>query len=1007
MPRSGFHFGDAGHAFSFLFGSTTGVLIIAMVVVLAISLYLGLQDRVTLRIGLRNFVRGGRRTLVLLLGLLIGTAIISSSLVIGDTVNTLTTHFVYISDGKVNEAVYTNEPDGSYAPVPYSFFSDLNNSMENQSGVQGLSPLLFASGDASGLDLNSGVPQTGMNLIGTDANTSSVLGYFTSTGGSTIPGPTNSGVLLDPTAATDLDAKTGDTLNLVGTSGKTLQVTVLGLVQADTRGGFEDSGTGNVFTSLADAQMLLGLPGQVNYIAVTNVQGGDTGVSETQRVMSELNTTVPQVVSSFPAGTLPSGLSGHNILQDDLLSAESSASTFTTIFLVVGLFSIVSGSILVVGIFVLLAEERRGQMGVARAIGMRRRQLVKSYYFEGLAYSAGSALIGTILGVGIALLLMELLSGVLAPGTTATAVLQSFTVLPSTLFTAYVIGFLLTLGTMIITVWYIGRLNIVRAIRNLPEPALTRKSYLKIGILGVLVTLLGLLLVHEGLPTSVDLDIALLGTSLTLIGVALVATAVVPVRYTMTAAGLALIVFWGDYPLRNYLFGTGHPGDVFVFFQEGIFLILGAILLYLFNSDLVMKGISRLVSGKSTRVPVVRVAFSYPAHKRFRTAMTLAIFAMVLFTIVAVASIGSGITTSVDGLVEAQSGGYTMFGASERPINGIAGDIWNNTTIAPKISTVIPFYSNIGLVVGGSGKSEDSFYGDIAAAPTGMPPDENFYTSNHYNFSVTEGGIPAGAVWNEMETNESVAVLSGNYYYSGGGLSFGAPSSQPHISLGEEVNISTFGERSTLSVHVIGFLSESTISAVLVNPEAMLGTLRSNHTSLFLITTSAGANPQVAIDDLKRAFYPEGLQLLDFEQIFAAELQFTVAFLDLLEVFVTLGLVVGIAAIGILSLRAVVERRSEIGMIRALGFTKRRVLITFLIEFSFLALLGIAIGTILGILLSYNISEGISGMFTFTIPWDNIILVVLLSYGLTLLATGGPAYAASKIPPAEALRYSE
>ena len=51
-----------------------------------------------------------------------------------------------------------------------------------------------------------------------------------------------------------------------------------------------------------------------------------------------------------------------------------------------------------------------------------------------------------------------------------------------------------------------------------------------------------------------------------------------------------------------------------------------------------------------------------------------------------------------------------------------------------------------------------------------------------------------------------------------------------------------------------------------------------------------------------------------------------------------LGLVVGVAALGVISARAVVERRQQIGVLRAIGFRRRMVQAAFLLESSFIAL---------------------------------------------------------------------
>ncbi|EQD34070.1 membrane protein containing DUF214, permase predicted, partial [mine drainage metagenome] len=181
-----------------------------------------------------------------------------------------------------------------------------------------------------------------------------------------------------------------------------VSATVQAIVQSDNRGGFQDTtGTGDVFAPLPVAQNLTGLEGAYDYLAVTNVGGlSASGVALTSPVWPALNRSLSQVLASLPP--LPNPPSVHSVLAADLATAESASSTLTTLFLVLGLFSIVAGGILIVGIFAMLAEERRGEIGVARAVGMRRAQLVKSYYFEGLAYSTGSALLGTFLGVGVA-----------------------------------------------------------------------------------------------------------------------------------------------------------------------------------------------------------------------------------------------------------------------------------------------------------------------------------------------------------------------------------------------------------------------------------------------------------------------------------------------------------------------------------------------------------------------------------------------------------------------------
>jgi putative ABC transport system permease protein len=128
----------------------------------------------------------------------------------------------------------------------------------------------------------------------------------------------------------------------------------------------------------------------------------------------------------------------------------------------------------------------------------------------------------------------------------------------------------------------------------------------------------------------------------------------------------------------------------------------------------------------------------------------------------------------------------------------------------------------------------------------------------------------------------------------------------------------------------------------------------------------------------------------------------------LLRGFMGLGLVVGICALGVIAARSVVERRQQIGMMRALGFQSGQVRLVFLIESSFIALLGIGVGVALGLAFSGtlidNIREGFPGL-EYRVPWSALLLVIVVGYAASLLTTFLPARAASKVYPAEALRY--
>ncbi|MCK5561320.1 MAG: FtsX-like permease family protein, partial [Thermoplasmata archaeon] len=102
-------------------------------------------------------------------------------------------------------------------------------------------------------------------------------------------------------------------------------------------------------------------------------------------------------------------------------------------------------------------------------------------------------------------------------------------------------------------------------------------------------------------------------------------------------------------------------------------------------------------------------------------------------------------------------------------------------------------------------------------------------------------------------------------------------------------------------------------------------------------------------------------------------------------------------------------RRQQIGMLRAIGFKKSMITKSFLIETSFITILAILIGIILGIGIGWQIyNDGFEEAgASFVIPWLNLIAIAVIAYVATLIFTFYPSIKASKIPPAEALRYIE
>ncbi|KPM49291.1 ABC transporter permease [Jiulongibacter sediminis] len=102
---------------------------------------------------------------------------------------------------------------------------------------------------------------------------------------------------------------------------------------------------------------------------------------------------------------------------------------------------------------------------------------------------------------------------------------------------------------------------------------------------------------------------------------------------------------------------------------------------------------------------------------------------------------------------------------------------------------------------------------------------------------------------------------------------------------------------------------------------------------------------------------------------------------------------------------SVTERTREIGVRKALGASPSKIRLQFLIEAIVICLLGGAAGVLLGIIGGNTVSSLMFDQSSFIIPWDWIIVGLIVCISVGLLSGFYPAYKASKLDPIESLRY--
>jgi lipoprotein-releasing system permease protein len=141
--------------------------------------------------------------------------------------------------------------------------------------------------------------------------------------------------------------------------------------------------------------------------------------------------------------------------------------------------------------------------------------------------------------------------------------------------------------------------------------------------------------------------------------------------------------------------------------------------------------------------------------------------------------------------------------------------------------------------------------------------------------------------------------------------------------------------------------------------------------------------------------------------------------------FIILLLIVAVAAFNIVStlVMAVTDKRADIAILRTLGAAPGEIMKIFIIQGALIGTIGTLIGLVGGMLIAWNIDVVVPAVEHFLgvqflakdvyyisdLPSDphleDVIVIALTSFALSLLATLYPSFRASRVNPAEALRY--
>jgi putative ABC transport system permease protein len=554
-------------------------------------------------------------------------------------------------------------------------------------------------------------------------------------------------------------------------------------------------------------------------------------------------------------------------------------------------------------------------------------------------------------------------------------------------------------------------------VRDLAQPRVRRQGLLSI-VLSFLPLVFGVLLTASGYQSSQS-GVFMFGTSLIIIGVALIARRFgAPDRAVFTTAGLGLVAWWLAPPgLTEAIFPDEPKGGIEMFFISGMMLVLGGVWALMYNYDLLLNGAVRLFGGVRWLAPTMKTAVSYPMQNRFRTGVTLALFSLVVFTLVVMAFITAAIS-SVFNDTDRLSGGFDLRSTVgyANPVPDMRAAIAETPGLNPQDFEVVAGLTGAAVQVTQEGvqgqEPEDLFM---------QGADSQYTGAVGYSLVMKPEGYETDAeVWSALVQQPGTAVVP--YWMAPARVNYSAGATIPFQLTGfyvedeilpDDVRLIVRDPRTgnEMALRVIGVTETLAMYTppVLTSQETMtqfLGAAVPPQSHMYRLRP--GVDTEAVGKAMESAFMANGFQATVIEEEVNDNASISILFNQLIQGFMALGLVVGIAALGVISARAVVERRHEIGMLRAVGFQKSMVQFSFLLEASFVALSGILLGVGLGLglmpLLVSSMREQFAGL-EMQVPWLNLALIIGIAYVASLLTTFLPARQAANVYPAEALRY--
>lgn len=443
-----------------LFGVPMNYIAAACVAVTALILglvaFLAWRNPVMFKMGLRNIPRRKAQTSLIVVGLMLSTLIMSAAFGTGDTLSSSVTNEVYAILGRADEVIVWDTNRQAKAvdaqTIPLATIEQWRAQYQDDPDIAALIP--YQNTRLPIQDTRTRLNESAANIVGFRTDDAKALGGLKDVHGNPVS-LSDGEIAVNKDLAEQIDAAVGDTVTAFY-NGQPIPLTVKAIVpNLVLSGAFDTDQKRGGAVDFATLTRITGKGENADGVFISNHGDVKSGLEHSDSAVAKLKATLagsPYKVQAFK--------------KDNIRFAQLIGSAFTAIFVVFGLFSIAAGILLIFLIFVMLAAERKPEMGMARAVGAKRRQLVESFLAEGMGYDLGSAVVGLVAGMGVTIAMVAIIKSA-AGDNLGLALSVTFT--PRSMVVAFCLGLIATFLVIFLSSWRASRLNIVSAIRDLPE----------------------------------------------------------------------------------------------------------------------------------------------------------------------------------------------------------------------------------------------------------------------------------------------------------------------------------------------------------------------------------------------------------------------------------------------------------------------------------------------------------------------------------------------------------